>query len=173
MDVRETPISDSDIQCFNITTTLREIQMDCPAIIRKNARNRFYEPSVFPSDDVTEPSTDGVNSIDAGTSKNGENKSTNDNCQNENNGENSNNESDCSSDSEDNNSNDDTDTEMKTTANRDEYPHCIRVVLRNRENNNSVPTHNERIGLRCVIGIINGRGKQKTKQFFFFPFLMI
>lgn len=34
MDVRDTPISDSDIQCFNITSTLREILMECPIEFR-------------------------------------------------------------------------------------------------------------------------------------------
>uniref|UniRef100_A0A1B0DBC3 Uncharacterized protein n=1 Tax=Phlebotomus papatasi TaxID=29031 RepID=A0A1B0DBC3_PHLPP len=30
LDVRETPISDSDIQCFNVTTTLRELLLERP-----------------------------------------------------------------------------------------------------------------------------------------------
>lgn len=31
LDVRETPISDSDIQCFNVTMTLKELLLECPS----------------------------------------------------------------------------------------------------------------------------------------------
>lgn len=34
LDIRDTPISDSDIQCFNITTSLRELLMECPEHLR-------------------------------------------------------------------------------------------------------------------------------------------
>lgn len=35
MDIRDTPVSDSDIQCFNITTTLRELYIECPQHLRE------------------------------------------------------------------------------------------------------------------------------------------
>lgn len=37
MDIRDTPVTDSDIQCFNITTTLRELLMECPEHLREPA----------------------------------------------------------------------------------------------------------------------------------------
>lgn len=40
LDIRDTPISDSDIQCFNITTTLRELLMECPVDLRNQAAGR-------------------------------------------------------------------------------------------------------------------------------------
>lgn len=40
LDIRDTPISDSDIQCFNITTTLRELLMECPVDLRNQSTTR-------------------------------------------------------------------------------------------------------------------------------------
>lgn len=40
LDIRDTPISDSDIQCFNITTTLRELLMECPVELRNQSASR-------------------------------------------------------------------------------------------------------------------------------------
>lgn len=40
LDIRDTPISDSDIQCFNITTTLRELLMECPIDLRNQSTTR-------------------------------------------------------------------------------------------------------------------------------------
>lgn len=40
LDIRDTPISDSDIQCFNITTTLRELLMECPVDLRNQTATR-------------------------------------------------------------------------------------------------------------------------------------
>lgn len=40
LDIRDTPISDSDIQCFNITTTLRELLMECPVDLRNQSATR-------------------------------------------------------------------------------------------------------------------------------------
>lgn len=35
LDVRETPVTDSDIQCFNITKSLKELRMQCPKVSEK------------------------------------------------------------------------------------------------------------------------------------------
>ncbi|KAJ6637942.1 hypothetical protein Bhyg_10673, partial [Pseudolycoriella hygida] len=40
LDIRNTPISDSDIQCFNITTTLKELLMECPENLRNKSTAR-------------------------------------------------------------------------------------------------------------------------------------
>lgn len=40
LDIRDTPISDSDIQCFNITTTLKELLMECPVDLRNQSAGR-------------------------------------------------------------------------------------------------------------------------------------
>lgn len=34
LDLRDTPVTDSDIQCFNITKSLRELYLDCPIHLR-------------------------------------------------------------------------------------------------------------------------------------------
>lgn len=34
LDVRDTPISDSDIQCFNVTLTLKTLLLECPEDLR-------------------------------------------------------------------------------------------------------------------------------------------
>lgn len=41
MDVRDTPIHDSDVQCFNITSTLREILMECPYNLRNTSEDNM------------------------------------------------------------------------------------------------------------------------------------
>lgn len=38
MDLRETPITDSDIQCFNIIKSLRELLLECPKHMRENVK---------------------------------------------------------------------------------------------------------------------------------------
>lgn len=40
LDIRDTQVSDSDIQCFNITTSLREILMECPPNLREKASDK-------------------------------------------------------------------------------------------------------------------------------------
>lgn len=42
LDLRNTPVSDSDIQCFNITQTLKELLLECP----KNLRDDVRAPNV-------------------------------------------------------------------------------------------------------------------------------
>lgn len=38
LDLRNTPVSDSDIQCFNITSTLKELLLECPRNLRDDVR---------------------------------------------------------------------------------------------------------------------------------------
>lgn len=35
LDLRNTPVSDSDIQCFNVTSTLKELLLECPEKLRR------------------------------------------------------------------------------------------------------------------------------------------
>lgn len=174
MDVRDTPITDSDIQCFNITTTLREILMDCPVAFRDHyASTDEYE---IPSDtddgdsyvekpSLTKPTTD------KSTSKETiEKKSPDDPMEAESESE-SDDESECSSDSEDDVS-DGENSAANANGNNGEaksqphQTHCIQVILQNgrminvnaeRSNEFENPMR-ETNSLRCVIGIINGRG---------------
>lgn len=49
LDIRDTPVSDSDIQCFNTTVSLRELLMDCPENLRnqtihENSSANIFEP---------------------------------------------------------------------------------------------------------------------------------
>lgn len=37
--MRHTPVTDSDIQCFNITKNLRELYLDCPSYLRSQPSN--------------------------------------------------------------------------------------------------------------------------------------
>lgn len=75
-------------------------------------------------------------------------------------------ESECSSDSEDNDSDDENSMKVKKGETREEHPHFIQVVLRNDRssavgNNNNNNNNTPRVErLRCVIGIINGRGEK-------------
>lgn len=175
MDVRDTPISDSDIQCFNITSTLREILMDCPVEFRDQ-----YVSSDEASD------TDDGESVESKTGDTDSSKGSNSNEHKPISGNetisqrhddaiasesesDSADESECSTDSEDGNS-DGEDGAAKVSGNNDEanppQAHCIQVVLQNgrminvnaeRSNDSDNPLR-ETNGLRCVIGIINGRG---------------
>lgn len=40
LDVRDTPIQDSDIQCFNITYSLRELLLECPKYMREREKSQ-------------------------------------------------------------------------------------------------------------------------------------
>lgn len=48
LDVRDTPISDSDIQCFNVTKTLRELYLDCPTYLRNQSSGSTPPAAVNP-----------------------------------------------------------------------------------------------------------------------------
>lgn len=169
MDVRDTPISDSDIQCFNVTTTLREILMDCPVGLRYDSEPSTEEMS-DDDDDGEEDEDDDNGSYDT-KSKEADKavfvSDTDSNTESE-----SDDESDCSSDSEDG----DNDSEAaKASGNNEEtadtpQAHCIQVILQNgRMINVNAERSNERDNtaqmrgpnVRCVIGIINGRGAFK------------
>lgn len=81
--------------------------------------------------------------------------------------------SECSSDSEDNDSDDDDSSiGVKKAETREEHPHFIQVVLRNdrssaAESNNNTPRVER---LRCVIGIINGRGEKNFGNLILFKY---
>lgn len=175
MDVRDTPISDSDIQCFNVTSTLREILMDCPVGLRFDSESSTVEMSDNDDDDddeeeeeeevVDDNETYDTKSKEAAkpaylSDTNSETESESDD------------ESDCSSDSEDG----DNDAEAtKTSGNNEEtvgtpQAHCIQVILQNgrminvnaeRSNEHDNTAQMRGPNVRCVIGIINGRGEFK------------
>lgn len=182
--MRDTPISDSDIQCFNITTTLREIKMDCPVEFRENYNSsdetisdtddsESYEPKLPNNDSIDEPMK---NSSEKGKEDSNSNKTSqthhrDDSIFSESESE-SDDETDCSTDSEDGNSDDGEDGGAKVSGSNDDtsaphQAHCIQVILQNgrminvnaeRSNEFDSPMR-ETNGLHCVIGIINGRGK--------------
>lgn len=165
MDVRDTPITDSDIQCFNVTTTLREILMDCPVGLRIDSDASTVEMSDDDDSESFEPEPKATGSA---TNKNQKHRSSAIPTDSESESE-SEEDSDCSSDSEDGNS-DGEDGAAKTSGNNEEanapQAQCIQVILQNGrminvnaerscEKENSIRSPN---ALRCVIGIINGRG---------------
>lgn len=178
MDVRDTPISDSDIQCFNITSTLREILMDCPVEFRENYNSSDETASDTDDSESYEPkpcSNDSAESAKQPSEKSKQNGDTQphrryDSIVSESESE-SENESDCSTDSEDGNSDGGEDGAAKASGNNDDanalhQAHCIQVILQNgrminvnaeRSNDFDNPLR-ETNGLHCVIGIINGRG---------------
>lgn len=172
LDVRDTPITDSDIQCFNITTTLREILMDCPVAFRDIYTSTDYEVPSDTDDGDSEKASDAKLMTDKTTSNDetNEKKSIDDTMDAETESE-SEDESECSSDSEDDNS-DGENGIANGNGNNEEaksqphQTHCIQVILQNgrminvnaeRSNEFENPMR-ETNSLRCVIGIINGRG---------------
>lgn len=185
LDVRDTPISDSDIQCFNITSTLREILMDCPVEFRENYMStdetpsdtddsEAYEPRFRNSDTIegSEKHFDDKNEQNSNSNKNSETHRRDDSIVSETESE-SEDESDYSTDSEDGNSDDGEDGGSKVSGNNDDAnaPHqaSIQVIFQNgrminvnaeRSSDFDSPMR-ETNGLHCVIGIINGRGIRK------------
>lgn len=182
MDVRDTPISDSDIQCFNITLTLREILLDCPAELRETYATS--DETISDTDD-NEPyemvarndkTVHGKHSDEENHNhkKNGKSQKCNASILSDTESE-SDEESECSSDSEDGNS-DDENGRAKAASDDTDSPnqaHCIQVILQNgrmiqvnaERSNESDNQMREQNGLRCVIGIINGRGMMNPDQF--------
>lgn len=175
MDVRDTPITDSDIQCFNITSTLREMLLDCPDSLRLDSDNSAEVSDDDDTDDDDDESFElpksstGDISMDISNGSHihkrmpGISDSESD----------SNDESDCSTDSEDGMNGDGANAEdgaAKASGSSDDsatpQAHCIQVILQNgrminvnaeRSNNPENSVHGPN-SLRCVIGIINGRG---------------
>lgn len=50
LDVRETPVSDSDIQCFNMTKSLKELRLQCPKMPEKPEEERPETENVSEGD---------------------------------------------------------------------------------------------------------------------------
>lgn len=189
MDVRDTPISDSDIQCFNITTTLREILMDCPVECRESYAttdeaisdtddSEAYESKPCNNNDSSQEQNSRSDQEEKESTKSANRSSTqgqhDDSMASDTESESSESdiESDCSSDSEDDGGDDkDENGAAAKVAKHDDtnsphQAHCIQVILQNgrminvnagRSNDFDNPMR-ETDGLRCVIGIINGRG---------------
>lgn len=184
LDVRDTPITDSDIQCFNVTSTLREILMDCPDSLRLDSDNLVSTDDEDDDDDDDvddgepfEPSTsvgggDTSMNVSNGSDANadGNHKQMPDITDSE---SDSNDESECSTDSEDGmdgGGGGAEDGSAKASGSNDDagapQAHCIQVILQNGRMINvnaerSNDPENAMRGpnsLRCVIGIINGRG---------------
>lgn len=182
MDIRDTPICDSDIQCFNITSTLREILMDCPAELRETYAtsdetisdtddSEIYEAKARNDKTVHEKHSDEENH----NNKNESNSQKRDISNVSDTESESDDESECSTDSEDGNS-DDENGRAKAANDDTNAPHqanCIQVILQNGRMinvnagrvNESENQLRESDGLRCVIGIINGRGKLNVSTF--------
>lgn len=67
LDIRDTQVCDSDIQCFNITTSLREILMECPAHLRRKKTDPNSSEATVEAD-AAGPSKDTVENSHAGAS---------------------------------------------------------------------------------------------------------
>lgn len=198
MDVRDTPITDSDIQCFNVTSTLREILMDCPDSLRDSDNLVSTDDEDDDDDDdddgeSIEPksSSAGDTSMDVSNGSDAENhKHMPDISDSE---SDSNDDSECSTDSEDGqdgggggsggggggNGGVEDGSAKASGSNEDAgapQAHCIQVILQNGRMINvnaerSNDPENAMRGpnsLRCVIGIINGRG---WNYFFYYKFI--
>lgn len=63
MDVRDTPIQDSDIQCFNITYSLRELLLECPKYMRNSEKSKQNNESVNDLNDKQKKSDNEVDKI--------------------------------------------------------------------------------------------------------------
>lgn len=60
LDVRETPVTDSDIQCFNMTKNLKELRLQCPKMPEKKEEERPDAENVSEGDRA---GTSGENSV--------------------------------------------------------------------------------------------------------------
>uniref|UniRef100_A0A182W7Z6 F-box domain-containing protein n=1 Tax=Anopheles minimus TaxID=112268 RepID=A0A182W7Z6_9DIPT len=75
LDLRDTPISDSDVSCFNIVHSLKELRLECPEHLRtETGLNEYNEaerqrveqlhrlamPDLLQNDDADRPADDGV-----------------------------------------------------------------------------------------------------------------
>lgn len=197
MDVRDTPISDSDIQCFNITSTLREILMECPIEFRDQycstetaSDTDDGEPfEVNPQEDKDSSKESQSNEQKPSSRKEVESQRHIDDSIDSESESDSAEESECSTDSEDGDSGGEDGAAKVSGTNDDTNPphqaHCIQVVLQNgrminvnaeRSNDFENPLR-ETNGLRCVIGIINGRGlfnlSNYVKKIIKFDFIII
>lgn len=180
LDVRDTPITDSDIQCFNVTSTLREILMDCPDSLRLDSDNLASTDDDDDDDDdyddnePLEPNAGDI-SMDVSNGSNDANNHSKQMPDISDSDSDSNDESECSTDSEDgmdggSGAGGAEDGSAKASGSNDDagapQAHCIQVILQNGRMINvnaerSNDPENAMRGpnsLRCVIGIINGRG---------------
>lgn len=161
MDFRDTPVSDSDIQCFNITTTLREILLECPPNLRDKSSDKNPsesvanndEPEAGPSKDIVENATPTAeksteSDVETGSELDGE-------------------ESEDESVADDKNGAHDENANDNDSAACSNQNHYIQVIIHDGNlvnvNNGHIPTdqmqRSRANGLRYMVGVVNGEGK--------------
>lgn len=163
LDIRDTEVSDSDIQCFNITTSLREILMECPPRFRGSA----------PNDNPNEKSTD--NEPEAGPSKNINDKSIDSIDSSPDSDVDTSSDMDTDDDSEELELSEEIVRPKEENANGNgsaatprNLGHFIQVIIRDGNvvdlangHISSDQEHRSRAsGLRYMVGVVNGEGKQ-------------
>lgn len=171
MDIRDTPISDSDIQCFNITSTLREILMECPEDLRDKRKQETVN-RLSDADDKELQIKSLSNRLEKSQSKcDQEQQNVNERKYGDSDVETG---SDFSKDgSEDDDNFDEDDKSNKTNniaaAGSSTQNHFIQVII---HDGNLVNVNNDRImgeeyrlreinGLRYMVGVVNGGGEHK------------
>lgn len=166
LDVRDTQVSDSDIQCFNITSSLREILMECPPHLREKVSDKNPSEAIAndavgagSSKDIVENSTA---TADKSTESDIETGSEMD-------GEDSDDEEDGADDK--NGANEENANENGSAASSNQN-HYIQVIIQDGNlvnvNNGHIPSDqmNRAIGngLRYMVGVVNGEGEISPKE---------
>ena len=167
LDVRDTPVSDSDIQCFNVTGTLRELLLECPEDLRKcpDSPGAQNQPKNNDSDDdsSSDESADDVDLEDEDESMTKPwDKNDDEPIKTE-------------SEDEDNSLDDDSDDEdddSKDSRTRGNQSQVIQVILQDgnleQVNNDPLQDNNFQVremnGIRYMFGVINGGGPEEILQ---------
>lgn len=157
LDVRETALSDSDIQCFNITTTLRELLLECPS----NLREPVYDDSNKDSTDDEGSNNDTEDDdIHNNPLKSFDSESILSTSEEENNAN-----GDSDSDDDDDDDNDQPDDNVQAEA-APPQNHFIHVFVRNgnMEDVNNDTRMRELNNLRYMVGVLNGTGAPAVLQ---------
>lgn len=164
MDIRDTPVSDSDIQCFNITTTLRELYIECPQHLR--------EPKFVDSNKDSTDDDDSSDDDDDTTNSDNKVKNSDDTESILPTDEESNRENSEISDAEEDEEKPDDVGQTDGAAGSTSQNHFIHVYLRD---GNLVNVNNERVlrndyqmreihGIRYMVGVLNGGGPEEVLQ---------
>lgn len=157
LDIRDTQVTDSDIQCFNVTTSLREILMECPLQLRDKASDKNPSDATAGNDAEPSSSKDIVKSQTKSTDSDVETGSETD-------GEDSDEEEEEVVDDKNGVNEENANAAAAGSSNQNHY---IQVIIHDGNlvnvNNGQIPADQMQRaranGLRYMVGVVNGEGK--------------
>lgn len=178
LDIRDTPIADSDVQCFNVCSTLREILMDCPIALRDNDGSSTTSDETWSLAMSDDDETSGNKTPNSPKENVDDGKDNAADCHDNDKVESESEWGSDLSDSDENENDGADDDPSKANANNEDanvppHSHCIQVILQNgrlinvnteRPNENEPSMREMPNALRCVIGVVNGRGNSMFKS---------